>query len=352
MGFMMAYRETLVSRVITSDNDTALDVNAIRQLLAEQRVSVAQGAFGTELERRGKAVGLSVCSKSGSLWSGLANIDRRWKRIVRQVHRDYAVAGATLLLANTYINLQRYLNEGVSQAQAEAAIHGAVDAARLVAKEVTGKRILVGASIAPISDFTEPETASHDRAALHAQHLANARVVAAARPDYLQVECVSTWREGEAMIRAAAATGLPVLVSFVPEKTLKDGQHVLGDGTPFVEAIRRTQAILGASLFGLGINCRTADVIDAALPVLVAHAKSEAIAVFPNGAGEACAHGWKHRHDHSSHADAISRWAAAVVEAGKSFVGGGCCGTTPNDIAAVARKDLRASLRPARTATA
>jgi S-methylmethionine-dependent homocysteine/selenocysteine methylase len=275
--------------------------------LAEARPILLDGATGTELERRGVACALPF-------WSAQALIDA--PAVVAAVHRDFADAGAEVITANTFRTQTRTLAHGGLADRARDLTAQAVALARGAA----GDRCWVAGSIAPLEDCWHPER-TPDATALdrdHAEHATNLRDAGA---DLLLVETMITVREAVAATRAATATRLPVWVSFAC-----DDRARLLSGEPLADAVAAVAAFAPALV---GVNCLPPPHVDPALDVLAASGLRFAVyanlgAPTPDGART-------HDASPSAYAAAARRW----IDAGASAVGG-CCGTTPAHVRALA----------------
>jgi homocysteine S-methyltransferase len=156
------------------------------------------------------------------------------------------------------------------------------------------------------------------------EHRQMAKALAEAGCDLLLVETVAAADEGLAAVQAASETGLPVWVAAMamPDGTMRAGDDL---GSFFRDA-----RALGAR--AALVNCVPCAGVDVGLD-------AAAQPGLPFGAyahmGEVAAEaGWPPS-PVLSPADYASR-VAAWVERGASIVGG-CCGTTPDHVAAIAR---------------
>jgi S-methylmethionine-dependent homocysteine/selenocysteine methylase len=269
------------------------------------------GATGTELERRG-----APCSLP--LWSTHALVHR--PELVRRVHADYVAAGAELLTANTFRTQQRTLARDGARLRAAELTALAVALARDAAAEAPRPVAVLG-SAPPLEDCYSPRLVP-DAAALAREHAAHCENLAAAGADAILVETQNTLREARAALRAARATELPVLASFVCGK----GARLLS-GEPLRDAVALASDLGAVAVL---VNCLPIREVPACLPVLAAGA-------LPFGAyanlGAPEPEGWR-RDDRppGEFAAAARGW----LDAGAAVVGG-CCGTTPAHIAALAQ---------------
>jgi S-methylmethionine-dependent homocysteine/selenocysteine methylase len=269
------------------------------------------GATGTELERRGVPSALP-------LWSTHALLHQPER--VREVHADYVAAGAELLTANTFRTQERTLARGGAAGRAPELTALAVALAREAAAEAPREVAVLG-SAPPLEDCYSPQLVP-DASALAREHAAHCENLAAAGADAILVETMNALREARAALRAARATGLPVLASFA----CGSGARLLSG-----ERLRDAVALAGdEGAVAVLVNCLPIRDVPACLPVLAAGA-------LPFGAyanlGAPEPEGWRRDERPPGEFAAAARdW----LDAGATVVGG-CCGTTPAHIAALAQ---------------
>src|SRR6266850_1729510 len=246
-------------------------------------------------------------------------LDERGRAALREVHRAYVDAGAEVITAATFRTSRRSLAAAGLEARFPELPRLAVREAR----DAAAGRARVAGSMAPLEDCYRPDLRPPPAQASR-EHLEHARALAEAGCDLLLVETVAAADEGLAAVAAAAATGLPVWVAAMatPRGTLLDG----GD---LAELFRRAAAA-GAS--AALINCTPPDGVDLALPAAAASG-------VPFGAyahlGEVdAAVAWGRAPDLSP--EEYARRALRWVERGATIVGG-CCGTGPEHIRALAQ---------------
>jgi homocysteine S-methyltransferase len=278
------------------------------------------GATGTELARRGVSV-------DGPAWSAAALLTH--PQIVRQIHEEYAAAGAEIVTANTFRTHARNLGNLGSQRSAQEVAAAAVRLAR----EATGEQALVAGSLAPLEDCYHPERTPPVRE-LEREHAAAAEALAAAGADLVLVETQPTIREGFIAAQAASATGLPVLVSFV---CAANGRLLSG------ESLRSAaEAVLPLNPRGILVNCLPVDAVAEAISVLRAACGELAVGAYAN-AGLRDPDGKWIATSYSA-ADCYAAAALDWVAQGARIIGG-CCGTSPAHIAAL-RRCLNPSASP------
>ncbi len=278
-------------------------------------ITILDGGLGSELGRRG-------LDTQTVLWSTVALLGDRGRAILREVHRDYVFAGADVITANTFRTNRRALDKGGIADRFAALVEAAVHAARTARDEAKRPDVRVAGSMAPLEDCYRPDLRPPPEEARR-EHGEHAKALAGAGCDLLLVETVGTVGEGLVAAEAALETGLPVWFAAMA--------HPRGEpfGWSDLREVSRRVAALGVQ--AVLLNCTPVEGIDAALPALPG-------AGLPFGA-----------YAHMGEIDPASGWpsgpvlspgdyrarACAWIAAGATIVGG-CCGTTPNHIAALA----------------
>jgi homocysteine S-methyltransferase len=271
---------------------------------------LADGAMGTLLHSRGTP--FDQCFDELNLVNPAA---------VNGIHTEYLQAGAQILLTNTFGANRFKLSKYGLQTRVDAINRAGVELARTAAAGlalVAGDIGPLGVRIAPFGRV-QPEQA---RAAFteQAQSLAKAGV------DLVVIETISDLFEIQAAIQAVheTATGLPVIASVT---FTRDDRTILGDSP---EKVARTLVKSGADVIGVNCSGGPAQLLRLlkAMHMAVPQAK---IWVKPNA-------GWPEqvggRIMYPADPDYFGDYAMAFCESGASIIGG-CCGTTPQHIAAM-----------------
>ena len=285
---------------------------------------VLDGALGTELERRGVPT-------PAPLWSAAAL--HTAPNVVSAIHQEYALAGADVLVANTFRTNPRTLERArLDDGAALCAV--ALALARAAGSPLGGSAApgtlqksapLIAASVAPVEDCYAPALVP-DETTLAAEHKQLATWLKAAGPDLLWIETMGTVREAVAAAAAARGVGLPFTVSWM----LAEGGALLG-GEPLDAAVAAV-APLGPA--ALGLNCIPPDGITRYLPAL-RRLTSAPVAVYAHIGNQRPTPGWSFAQPSvlpAEYAEYSRRWR----DLGADIIGG-CCGTTPAHIAAVAQ---------------
>lgn len=274
----------------------------IETRLARGPPLLLDGPTGTELERAG-------IDTSGPLWSTRAV--REQPEALRAVHDTYVSAGADILTAVTFRGHRgAFAEAGLARDDWADTLQDAVRLARLAA-DAGPRPVWVAASQAPVADCYDP-AAVPDKAILHTAHTEQAEVLAAARPDLILVETMNTAREAEIAVEAAAATGLPVWVSFI----VSPGGRVIS-GEPLDEALGAVVSHVEAVL----VNCASLAAVADAVPALQESGKPWG--AYANGSARGPGEGWGGADvPPEVYAQAAGGWLAA-----RARVIGSCCGT-------------------------
>ncbi|GHC40199.1 homocysteine S-methyltransferase family protein [Streptomyces cinnamoneus] len=247
------------------------------------------------------------------------------------VHAQFLRTGSDVLTANTFRANTRALSRmGVAENEHADYVHRAVDCAVRARRDAAAPHALVAASVAPVEDCYTPALAP-DQDTLRREHRWMAGVLADSEADLILVETQCTRREAVIAVEAAAERGLTAWVSFVvtAEATLPDGDALRDAARACVEA--------GAS--AVSVNCLPHAAVPRALELL--GGLGVTVGVYPNLEDRAALDEWEHS-THSlppalspaAFADLAHGWA---TEFELGFVGG-CCGTAPEHISALAAR--------------
>lgn len=286
---------------------------------------VSDGAMATELEKRGVAT-------NSALWSATAMLDH--PDAIQAVHQSYLDAGAKIMTTNTYqANVPAFEQAGIAAAQARQLIqqavtiaHTARDVSHVTDAVIAGSIGPYGAYLADGSEYTGAyqltPSAYQD---FHRERLA---LIMAAGVDVLALETMPRLDEVQALVQLITTTWpqQPYWVSF----SIKDPQ-TLCDGTSLAVAAKWVAA--QPNVVAVGVNCTTLENIAPALATLKA-AVAVPLIVYPNSGDQydPVTKTWQETHLSHQFASFVPQWLAAGAR-----IIGGCCRTTPKDIATVAR---------------
>ncbi|MDR0220693.1 MAG: homocysteine S-methyltransferase family protein [Lachnospiraceae bacterium] len=277
------------------------------------RILVSDGAWGTFLFEKGLKAG--ECPE-------LFNLDRFAD--VRDIARSYIEAGADMVETNSF-GANYYKLEHYGLAEEAAAIN---EAAARASREAAGESKWVIASLGPtgkmlvMGDVTEID--------LYKAFKTQAAALEKGGADAACIETMSDIGEAVAAIKAVKDnTALEIICTFTFERTLKSEYRTMMGVTP--EQAAKAAAEAGADI--IGTNCgngieRMIEIVKEMrnacpdLPILV-HANAglprlvDGNSVFPDSPVD------------------MAGQVGKLIEAGANIIGG-CCGTTPAHIKAIA----------------
>lgn len=282
--------------------------------LAEDFV-IGDGGVGTLLQNRGL-----TASESGELWNVTHPAE------VEAAHRAFVEAGSELIQTNTFqanpISLRRHGLEGrvaeLNRAGAE------------IARRAAGREIIVVGSIGPIGELLEPY-GELTAAAAGAAFAEQARALAAGGVDGFFVETFTSIEEAELAVSAAKATDLPVAASLAFQAS---GATVMG--------VKPEQAVTQLSRAGadiIGANCGVGPA--ELFPILqhIVYLSDGPTLAQPNAGLPQLVAG---KTVFPETPETMAEYACRFRDLGVNIIGG-CCGTRPEHIRAMA-KELRGAL--------
>lgn len=278
--------------------------------ILDEEVLTADGAMGTLLFARNPDV--TDCVESLNLIKPDA---------VEDAHREYVHAGARVIETNSYAANRLKLAAHGLRSQLEEINRQAVS----IARKAAGPSTFVAGSVGPLGaplwplGVTRPEEARD----IFAEHI---QALAAGKPDLLLLETFGGVEELVLAISVGrdAANDLPIVASL----SIAEDRRTL-DGEPLDRAFDRLRE---AGADAVGVNCAVGPhIIYEALSEIAVRLRFP-FSVMPNA-------GYPHRQDdravYGSSPEYFARYARRFAELGARIIGG-CCGTTPAHVAAMA----------------
>ncbi|MQA90580.1 MAG: bifunctional homocysteine S-methyltransferase/methylenetetrahydrofolate reductase [Gemmatimonas sp.] len=298
-----------------------------RELLADGRPHVFDGAMGTMLYSRG--VYINRCYDELNL---------REPDLVRDIHRSYVRSGAEVVETNSYganrIKLSRYgLESELEAINARAAE---------IARSAAGDHVYVAGAIGPLGVRIEPYgPTSVDEAYEYFREQAEGLLVGGV--DLFVLETFSDLLEIQQAVRALRSLGvLPIVAQIVIQE---DGHTPLGtDASTFAEKLGEW----GADV--VGMNCSVGPHAMLESVDRLASATDRPLSAQPNAGLPRQVDG---RTMYMASPEYMAEYAARMIRKGVRFVGG-CCGTTPAHIKRIAgavRQAVPGAVRPVVTET-
>jgi S-methylmethionine-dependent homocysteine/selenocysteine methylase len=283
------------------------------------------GGTATELRRAG-------ISLSAPWWTTRAVLTDARRTVLRDAHERFLSAGADVITANTFrCNLRTLSRAGLLDAGLAWMVHAAVGVA-LAARNAAGTpRTLIAASVAPVEDCYRPDLVPSDEE-LRAEHawlateLRRSTVV-----DLTLIETMNSEREARIALEAALASGSRAWVSFVC-----DGGARLLSGEPLDRVAKAVEADGAEAVL---VNCTALAQTEDCLRAL-REACAGPIGAYPNVEDRSGVPRWTHVDgelpaalEPEAFGELMARWRQDYDLA----MVGGCCGATPEHIAAMSR---------------
>ncbi len=277
---------------------------------ASAGVLVSDGAWGTELHKRGLPAGAPP-----ELWN-TENAEA-----VEAVARSYVDAGSDVIISNTFCANRFILGaHGAAHLAPELAEEGV-----LISRRAAGDKAKVFASVGPTGKIVMMgEIAEEDIAAAFAE---TAEAVEFGGADAILLESFSELEELRIAIEAVAhATDLPVIASM----TFASGP----DGAATMMGNRPADLVKLAESLGVaavGANCGKGPEHYINITRMLRAETDLPIWIKPNAGLPQVKDG---KTTFPMGAEEFSKYAREIISCGANFIGG-CCGTTPEHIKAV-----------------
>ena len=282
----------------------------LERLLDPESVVVFDGAMGTMLYARG--VFINQCYDE---------LNTRAPDLVRAVHAEYAAAGAEVLETNTFgANRVKLTQYGL-----EAHTGDFNRAAARLARDVAGDSCLVAGAVGPLGVRLEPygPTSNEEARAAFAEQMAALKEGGA---DLFIIETFGDLEEIGQAVRAAR--DVDPLMPVVAQMTIgTDGRTPFGASA---EDVAGWLEGLGADVIGLNCSVGPQGILEGIERMV--HVTRRKLSAQPNAGMPRDVGG---RAMYMASAEYMATYARHLVQAGAKIVGG-CCGTTPEHIRAIA----------------
>jgi 5-methyltetrahydrofolate--homocysteine methyltransferase len=286
-------------------------MSKLTDFLAGSGILVADGATGTQLQKAGLKPGASP---------------ERWNlenpEAIRALHRGYIEAGANVVLTNTFGGTRfRLARHGL-----EAQVKEINAAAARLAREVAGESVFVFGDIGPSGELLKPlGRLTYEEAV--AGFAEQAEGLLAGGVDAILVETLSDINEAKAALEGVrrVSADIPVLVTFSFDT---HGRTMMG-----IKPEKAAREIWALGVTAVGANCgRTLTETLTAIEQMRA-AVPEAVLMAKPNAGLPHASGGDMVYDVTPEimAEYAHKFAAQQVK-----IFGGCCGSAPEHIHAIA----------------
>jgi methionine synthase I (cobalamin-dependent) len=296
---------------------TEIMTNAFERLLGEKSVLLADGATGTTFFGMGLQSG-----DAPELWN--ADYPQR----VAQHYQAFVDAGSDLILTNSFGGTRYRLK-----------LHRAEDrvtelnlAAAAILREVASnseRDIIVAGSIGPTGEILAPlgDLQAEDAIAAFAEQ---ASALQQGGADVIWIETMSSREEVECAVTGARQSGLPIVFTMSFDT---NGRTMMGVGA---EDMMKLHQRLGVHACGTNCGIGASEVVAAILNFQASKQEGEADPILIAKANCGIPEFIDGEIHYNGTPEIMARYATMARDAGARIVGG-CCGTSPEHVAAMRR---------------
>jgi S-methylmethionine-dependent homocysteine/selenocysteine methylase len=286
------------------------------QTFNRRRALVLDGGTGTELRRRGVPLDRAT-------WSALASLTHY--DVLRGIHADYIAAGADVITTNTFATT-RFVLEGAGHGDDYTRVNTRAAAAAREARDRCGRDVGLAGSISCLPPRFDVHAYPDERTERGA-YLELAETLAEAGVDLLVLEMLQETRHAPLACEAAGTVGLPVWLGV--SCRLGPGAVLVGFDFPLVPLGECLDALLPFAPAAVNVMHSP---LAATLPAL---REIRTRWQGPLGAYPEIGDGTPHAPPVVS-PDHLAVQACGWMANGARIIGG-CCGTTPDHVRALAK---------------
>lgn len=286
----------------------------LTKIIKDGKIFVSDGAWGTLLQEKGLKPG-----ECPELW----NIDHR--NDILDIAKSYVDSGSDMIETNSFgansFKLKNYNLAGKVEELNVAAVE--------ISKEAVGKDKFVLGLIGPtgkmlmIGDVTEEQ--------LYNEFRKQANAIEKAKADAIIIETMTDLEEARIAVKAVKEnTSLEVICSMSFEKSLTGEFHTMMGITPL--AMTKTLKDAGVDIIGANCGRGIEEIIEITMEIRSVDSQIPIIAQPNAGIPE-------YKDGKIIYPDSPEKMAGLIPElinAGANIIGG-CCGTTPDHIMAIAK---------------
>lgn len=305
-------------------------MNPIETILKKQKVLIIDGAFGTELERKGYDI-------NDTLWSAKFLMEK--PEAIGEVHKDYLEAGSDCVTTASYqASFEGFMKRGLSEQEAKSLIQSSIKIAQNIRdtfwedekNRLERQKPLVAASVGPYGAYLADGSEFKGNYGLSIEelidfHRKRMQTLIEAKPDLLACETIPCLIEAKALCKLLEE--FPDTYAWM-SFSARDGKHINSG-----ESVKKCAQFLETQkqIVAIGINCTAPQHIESLIDEIKA-VSNKPIIVYPNGGStyNALTKTW----DGLSKSATYGKMAHSWYEKGARIIGG-CCQTTPEDIAQI-----------------
>ena len=291
----------------------------------KNKITLIDGAMGTEIRARG----CEVPSHHSSIWSAKALMDN--PDVVKEIHKDYILAGADIIVTNNYAVTHNLLKRENLEHKLSDLTSLSIDIAKS-AKEESGRDIRIAASLPPLDTSYRPDLVG-DIKSMKEKYKEIVKIVKN-QVDLIIIETMSSSLEATGALAACEDLDKEVWLGYtlqgVRMNTLPSGEYLM-------DAIDKIKHFNIAAYL---INCSSANITTEGIKLL----SNEIDLPFGGYANPVNVTNIKHNEgeddnveylqelyqqdiDANQYCDVVAEW----INDGATIVGS-CCGTSPEHI--------------------
>ena len=306
-------------------------MNPIQDILSKYPLMILDGAFATELEKRG-------CDLNNSLWSAKVLIES--PELIGEVHTDYFNAGADCVITASYqATVEGLQRHGFSETEAlsligksvEIAVHARDRFWASCTQHAFRPKPIVAASVGPYGAFLADGSEYRgdyqiSEEELIAFHYSRMKALIDAGADILACETIPCMMEARAITRLLQKE-FPCHFAWL-SFSAKDGKHI-SNGELISDCAKELESC--AQIAAIGINCTAPQYIVSLIHEIKGHCTKPVI-VYPNSGEsyQANTKTWGGSQCEGTFSSGAQQW----FKEGARIIGG-CCRTSPEDIRAI-----------------
>jgi homocysteine S-methyltransferase len=301
-------------------------INLFEKYMANNTVAIIDGAMATELERHGADL-------NHSLWSAKLLVEN--PALIKKVHLDYLKAGADIITTASYqASFAGFEKNGYSKQQAVELMQLASTLAIEARNEAIQQNIIqgpipmvaasigpYGASLADGSEYRGDYGLSVEQ--LMDFHRERMKVLSESGADLLACETIPCPEEAIALIRLLKE--FPDQKAWISFSCKSETEVCSGENFAVCAALANESP----QVMAIGINCTAPHFVESLVRIGV-NVSNKVVLVYPNKGGKWDAEHkcWLEGAEQKDFIELALRWKAA----GAKLIGG-CCRTSPEDIA-------------------
>jgi len=290
-------------------------MKSLKERLAQGDILISDGAMGTFLQARGLQPG--ECPEEWCV---------SHPEVVKEIHDAYLAAGSDILETNSFGGTSYKLKPyGLADKVRELNL-----AAVGLARQVIAGKGYIAAAVGPTGRIVEEEGGDASPNELYGAFKEQVTALAEGGADALCIETMGSLAEALQAVRAAKdSTALPVMCTFTFQAGARGFRTMMGV-TP--ERAAREAAAAGADIIGTNCGSGIANMIEIARQMRAAQPHTP-ILVNANAGMPVLEEG---KTVFKETPEFMASKIGELIKAGAQIIGG-CCGTTPEHIGAIAK---------------